>query len=86
MLAVFSPRNDGQLLSVDQIIPGATLLGYANVDHWSIVLPLEDSLLSDTVEMPKRFPREILLQSILLYVAETLDRKQKKNETAFHPN
>jgi pimeloyl-ACP methyl ester carboxylesterase len=86
MLAVFSPRNDGQLLSVDQIIPGATLLGYANVDHWSLVLPLEDSLLSDTVEMPKRFPREILLQSILLYVAETLDRKQKKNETAFHPN
>jgi pimeloyl-ACP methyl ester carboxylesterase len=86
MLAVFSPRNDGQLLSADQIIPGATLLGYANVDHWSLVLPLEDSWLSDTVEMPKRFPREILLQSMLLYVAETLDRKQKKNETAFHPN
>ena len=86
MLAVFSPRNDGQLLSVDQIIPGATLLGYANVDHWSIVLPLEDSWLSETVEMPKRFPREILLQSMLVYVAETLDRKQKKNETAFHPN
>ncbi|MDH3838248.1 MAG: hypothetical protein OET57_15990 [Desulfobacteraceae bacterium] len=86
MLAVFSPRNDGQLLSADQIIPGATLLGYANVDHWSLVLPLEDSWLSDTVEMPKRFPREILLQSMLLYVEETLDRKQKKNETAFNPN
>ena len=86
MLAVFSPRNDGQLLSVDQIIPGATLLGYANVDHWSLVLPLEDSLLSDTVEMPKRFPREILLQALLVYVTETLDRKQKKNETAFYPN
>jgi len=86
MLAVFSPRNDGQLLSADQIIPGARLLGYANVDHWSLVLPLEDSWLSDTVEMPKRFPREILLQSILFYVAETLDRKQKKNETVFHPN
>ena len=86
MLAVFSPRNDGQLLSVDQIIPGATLLGYANVDHWSLVLPLEDSWLSDTVEMPKRFPREILLQAMLVYVAEVLDRKQKKNETAFRPN
>ena len=40
-----------------QIIPGATLLGYANADHWSIVLPLEDSRASDTVQMPKRFPR-----------------------------
>jgi pimeloyl-ACP methyl ester carboxylesterase len=85
-LAVFSPRNDGQLLSVDQIIPGATLLGYANADHWSVTLPLEDSWVSDTVRMPKRFPREIILQAILFYVVETLNRKQERNETAFYSN
>jgi hypothetical protein len=76
-LAVFSPRNDGKLLSADQIIPGATLLGYANADHWSVALPLEDSWISDTVQMPRRFPREVLLQAILYYVVETLDRKQE---------
>jgi pimeloyl-ACP methyl ester carboxylesterase len=75
ILANFSPRNDGQLLSADQIIPGATLLGYANTDHWSIVLPLEDSWMSFSLRMPHRFPREILMQAILFYVAETLDRK-----------
>jgi len=85
-LAVFSPRNDGQLLSVDQIIPGATLLGYANADHWSVTLPLEDSWVSDTVRMPKRFPREIVLQAILFYVVETLNRKQERNETDFCSN
>jgi pimeloyl-ACP methyl ester carboxylesterase len=85
-LAVFSPRNDGQLLSADQVIPGATLLGYADADHWSVALPLEDSWISDTFGMPKKFPREVFLQAILIYVMETLDRKQERNENAFYPN
>jgi hypothetical protein len=41
LLGVYSPRNDGLLLISDQLIPGGTLLGYANADHWSVVLPLE---------------------------------------------
>jgi pimeloyl-ACP methyl ester carboxylesterase len=85
-LAIRSPRNDGILLSTDQIIPGATLLGYANADNWSVALPLEDSHLSDTIRMPKRFPRETLLESILAYVAECLDQKKEENETAVLPN
>jgi pimeloyl-ACP methyl ester carboxylesterase len=85
-LAAFNPRNDGLLLSADQIIPGSTLLGYANADHLSVALPLEKSWISDTVQMPKRFPREILLQAIIFYVAEILDQKQGSNETAFYPN
>jgi len=85
-LAVFSIRNDGLLLSADQIIPGSILLGYANVDHWSVALPLEKSLISDTVQMPERFPREILLRAVLVYVAEILNRKQERNETSFYQN
>jgi hypothetical protein len=27
------PRNDGQILASDAIIPGSTVLGYANADH-----------------------------------------------------
>ena len=71
-LQIYSPRNDGILLSTDQIIPGSTLLGYANSDHWSVALPLDkkNRLISATIQAPNQFPRNILLQAMLLYVAE----------------
>ena len=80
LLWIYSPRNDGLLLISDQIIPGGTLLGYANADHWSVVLPLENKnlLISQTVQAPQKFPRKILLQAILVYVAETLESKQEQ--------
>jgi pimeloyl-ACP methyl ester carboxylesterase len=78
LLWIDSPRNDGLLLACDQIIPGGTLLGYANADHWSVALPLENKhlLISETVQAPKKFPRKVLLHAILVYVAETLESKQ----------
>ena len=78
LLWIDSPRNDGLLLACDQIIPGGTLLGYANADHWSVALPLENKnlLISETIRAPKEFPRRVLLHAILLYVAETLESKQ----------
>ena len=79
LLWIFSPRNDGLLLSVDQLIPGGTLLGYANADHWSVVLPLENKnfLISETIRAPQPFPRSVLLQALLLYVAEALESNQE---------
>jgi len=78
-LSVYSPRNDGQLLIADQIIPGGTLLGYANVDHWSVALSLENNnfIISETIQAPQKFPRKVLLQAILVYVAEALNPKQE---------
>jgi hypothetical protein len=75
LLWMYSPRNDGLLLITDQIIPGGTLLGYANADHWSVVLPLENKnfLISETIQAPQKFPRKILLQALLVYVAEALE-------------
>jgi hypothetical protein len=74
-LQIYSPRNDGMLLSTDQIIPGSTLLGYANSDHWSVALPLDNKnrLIAATIQAPDQFPRNILLQAMLFYVAEILD-------------
>jgi hypothetical protein len=79
LLWIHSSRNDGLLLSVDQLIPGGTLLGYANADHWSVALPLENKnyLISETVRAPIKFPRSILLNALLIYVAETLEREQE---------
>jgi hypothetical protein len=33
------PRNDGQVIATDAILPGSTLLAEARADHWDIALP-----------------------------------------------
>ena len=78
-LWLYSPRNDGLLLITDQIIPGGTLLGYANADHWSVALSLENKnlMISETTQAPQKFPRNVLLQAVLIYVAEALEPKQE---------
>jgi pimeloyl-ACP methyl ester carboxylesterase len=83
-LSYVDPRNDGQLIFYDQIIPGATLLGYANTDHWGVALPLETKhfwLGLRPVDVPP-FPRTALLEAILLYVAEELRRETQGMEAA----
>lgn len=78
-LRVYGPRNDGLLLISDQLIPGGTLLGYANADHWSVVLPLENKnlVISETVQAAQEYPRKVLLQAVLTYVAEALEQQQE---------
>lgn len=74
LLSFIDPRNDGQLLFFDQAIPGATLLGYANADHWSVALPVTTKLpwLDLTAGTGPEFPRDLLLEAIVLYVAQSL--------------
>jgi len=73
-LARIDPRNDGQLLFFDQVIPGATLLGYANADHFAVAIPFEESansLVSRAALGHAPYPRGVLLEAVLLYVAES---------------
>jgi hypothetical protein len=79
LLWIYSPRNDGVVLIVDQLIPGGTLLGYANADHWSVALPLEgkNRAISDTLRAASRFPRGVLLHALLVYATEALESKQE---------
>jgi len=73
-LAEVEPRNDGQLIHYDQIIPGATLLGYANADHWAVAVPIEERspLVATFVTAHNYYPRDALAEAIVLYVAEAL--------------
>ncbi|TDG15977.1 hypothetical protein E2F43_07065 [Seongchinamella unica] len=43
LLGAVHPLNDGALLHWDQLLPGSTLLGYANADHWAVSVPLDMS-------------------------------------------
>ena len=67
------PLNDGQMIFYDQLIPGSTLLGYANGDHWAIVLPLQDKWTYwGANRAGTRYPRDLLFEAVVLYVGEAL--------------
>lgn len=76
-LAEIDPHNDGQLLFYDQVIPGATLLGYADADHWGIAVPIEEKrpMLATFVTGHNWFPRDALIEAIALYLSEQLERE-----------
>ena len=73
-LAQIDPRNDGQVVYSDQIVPGATLLGFLNADHWAVVMPIGRShrLIGSTLVNHNDYPREALLEALLRYVEEDL--------------
>ena len=73
-LAAFDPRNDGQLLSADQIIPGSTLMAYVNADHWTVAVPVEEAYSGrdpDTIARNKEL-RTLLLVAMILFIVERL--------------
>jgi hypothetical protein len=67
-------RNDGQLLTKDELIPGSILLGYANADHWAVAIRIEDALpfWADRKDGVRAYPQDDLLRSILIYVQQEI--------------
>jgi pimeloyl-ACP methyl ester carboxylesterase len=74
MLASVDPRNDGQMVFTDTVIPGGHLLGFMRGDHWAIALPFsrKSPALAATVVQHNAFPREVLLEAIVRTVEEAL--------------
>jgi len=74
-LGQVDPRNDGQLMFYDQLIPGSVVMGYLNADHWAIVIPIDRShpIVGSTVVNKNDFPREVLLEAIMRFVEEDLE-------------
>jgi hypothetical protein len=68
------PRNDGQVLWTDAVIPRATLLGYVTADHWAIAMPFSRTApeLAATLIDHNAFPREVFLEAIVRTVQESL--------------
>lgn len=64
MLSAWDPKNDGQLLKLDQIIPGSTYLGAVWSDHLNVAL-----------EMGAKFPRAALLEALYRFVTADLEKK-----------
>jgi hypothetical protein len=70
ILSDIDPRNDGNLIFYDQVIPGSTLLGYANADHWAISTDMGTSPYAIVRSLADKsdYPREALLEAALRFV------------------
>jgi hypothetical protein len=70
LLAGSDPRNDGQIIYHDAVLPRSRLLGYVNSDHWAFALAFDraNKPYWRTLVDHNAYPREILLEAILLQV------------------
>jgi hypothetical protein len=73
-LSLVDGRNDGQMIFYDQVIPGSTLIGYLNADHWAVALPIArtHSMIGSLFVTQNAYPREALLEAVLRFVEEDL--------------
>ena len=75
LAALQDGRNDSQLVFYDQVIPGSTILGFFNADHWAMSVPIarqhevSQAIFADQND----FPREITLEAILRFIEEDLE-------------
>lgn len=69
-------RNDTQVIVFDQVIEGSTLTAFVNADHWAIAVPVarHHPLIGNTVVNHNDYPREALLEALLRFVEEDLQR------------
>ena len=67
----------GQVIFYDQIIPGSTLLGYLNADHWAAAVPIaaEHPFIGRHFVDQNDFPREAIAEALMRFVEEDLARR-----------
>ena len=73
-LARIDARNDSQVIFYDQVIPGSTLVGYLNADHWALAVPIARTraTVGSLFVTQNAYPREALLEALLRFVEEDL--------------
>jgi pimeloyl-ACP methyl ester carboxylesterase len=78
-LSMIDGRNDSQVIFYDQVIPGSTLVGYVNADHWAIAVPIarNHEMLGSVFVTENAYPREAFLEAVLRFVEEDLDARGK---------
>ena len=71
-------RNDSQVIYYDQVIPGSTLLGFVNADHWALAVPIarSHSFIGSTFVDKNDYPREALIGAVMRFVQEDLLQRQ----------
>jgi len=78
-LAMIDGRNDSQVIFYDQVVPGSSLVGYLNADHWAVVVPIArtHTTIGSMFVTENAYPREALLEAVLRFVEEDLTARGK---------
>jgi hypothetical protein len=78
-LSMIDGRNDSQVLFYDQVVPGSSLVGYLNADHWAVVVPIarKHDTIGSLFVTENAYPREALLEAVLRFVEEDLAARGK---------
>jgi hypothetical protein len=78
-LSRIDPRNDSQVIFYDQVIPGSTLLGYVNADHWALAVPIArtHTTIGSLFVTQNAYPREALTEALLRFLEEDLANSGK---------
>jgi len=72
-------RNDGQVVATDAVIPGSTLLGYANADHWGVAQTIEtEHPVLAARQDPALFPLEQLFVAMVAFIADDLAQDARR--------
>ena len=81
-LSQVDARNDSQLIYYDQVIPGSTLVGFLNADHWAVAVPIarSHSFIGSTFVDKNDYPREAMIEAVLRFVQEDLKRREVKRK------
>jgi hypothetical protein len=76
-LSRVDPRNDGMVFLEDQFIPGSTLIGCLNADHWAVAVAIARShpVVGSTIVTHSDYPREALAEAVLRFVEEDLSTR-----------
>ena len=77
-LSQVDARNDSQLIYYDQMIPGSTLMGFLNADHWAVAVPIarSHSFIGSTFVDKNDYPREAMIEAVLRFVSEDMNRRE----------
>lgn len=73
LLAQVDPRNDGQMIAADAVLPGGSLLAEARADHWDVALPRNrhPNPIVRATASGRDYPREALFRAMMRWaVAE----------------
>ena len=58
------------------MIPGSTLLGYLNADHWAASVPIAEShpFIGRHFADRNGYPRQAMAEALMRYIEEELER------------
>lgn len=78
-LSMIDGHNDSQLTFYDQVIPGSSLVGYLNADHWAIAVPIARAhgTIGSLFVTQNAYPREAMMEAVLRFVEEDLAARGK---------